>query len=436
MAQEENALALQSRLMLGLVNPKDGKASAEGAIPPEVSNQVYQTFETGLVDGIAAYRGNPRFDALLLEHAILARYFGYTKLCNRVFTESEVFAQNAGLGKHARTLCHPREGLDSSGIREENKKDLDEATIERMRIPTWFKQILRAYLFQEDDARLQLESSASKSIKLMGLAVLVPLFSAFVFVLLVITFILGRTKRNYRDEGMTSDFSLEIFCLYLAGMLLVSPLASLLQYFKIEVALLPFSLVSIASLSLLIFWPRFYGVSFSDICARLGFRFPRKMSTAIKELFIGPITYIACILPFLIALSVYAMILLYLKVDPAGGAHPVVPLLTRSNNSSLFWLIFVMAVVAAPFVEELMFRGALYSWLRERMRPSLAIFVSAFIFAVIHPQGAIGVVPLTMIGMMLAFLREWRNSLVAPILAHACVNGVTLTLVVSVLKGG
>ncbi len=435
-AQEENALALQSRLMLGLASPREGKARASGAVPLELANQVYHTFEDGLIDGIAVFRGSPRFDALLLEHAILARYFGYEKLCKKIFVESEAFAQKAGLGKFARDLCRPRKEADANSIRDEISATFDTETIKELRIPSWFKDVLSAYVRNDDAQRDRLESNASRSIKLMGLAVLIPLFSGFVFVLLLFTFILGRTSRKYLDAGMSTDFCLEIFCIYLAGMLLVSQIVSLLQYFEIKIPLLPLSLVSIAVLSLLIFWPRWYGVSFNDISVRLGFRFPRRISELLKESIVGPVTYVACILPFLIALSLYALVLMYLEVDPAGGAHPVVPLLTRSTNPSLFYLIFVMAVITAPFVEELMFRGALYSWLRERMGASLAIFVSAVIFAIIHPQGAIGVFPLTLIGMMLGFLREWRGSLLAPMLAHACVNGVTLTLVVTLLKGG
>jgi membrane protease YdiL (CAAX protease family) len=31
---------------------------------------------------------------------------------------------------------------------------------------------------------------------------------------------------------------------------------------------------------------------------------------------------------------------------------------------------------------------------------------------------------------MLAVLREWRGSIVAPVVAHACVNAVTVTMLV------
>jgi len=91
--------------------------------------------------------------------------------------------------------------------------------------------------------------------------------------------------------------------------------------------------------------------------------------------------------------------------------------------------VFFLGVIVAPFVEEIMFRGALYSWLRARMGAISAMFASAILFAAVHPQGAIGLLPLSMIGLVLAFIREWRGSLLACMLAHACFNAGTLVLI-------
>jgi membrane protease YdiL (CAAX protease family) len=59
----------------------------------------------------------------------------------------------------------------------------------------------------------------------------------------------------------------------------------------------------------------------------------------------------------------------------------------------------------------------------------LSLLTSSFLFAVIHPQGALGVPLLTAVAIVLALLREWRASLIAPIVTHMIVNGVTTTLV-------
>jgi hypothetical protein len=93
-----------------------------------------------------------------------------------------------------------------------------------------------------------------------------------------------------------------------------------------------------------------------------------------------------------------------------------------------------MAVVVAPCVEEVMFRGAFYSWLREYCSATFSIITSAVIFAAIHPQGLIGLVPLTFIGVILAIVREWRGTLSAAIATHACFNAGTLIVVLLLFR--
>ena len=56
------------------------------------------------------------------------------------------------------------------------------------------------------------------------------------------------------------------------------------------------------------------------------------------------------------------------------------------------------------------------------------MIVSALVFAIVHPQGAIGVVPLASIGIVLAFAREWKQSLLLCMAIHACFNAGTMAL--------
>jgi membrane protease YdiL (CAAX protease family) len=96
----------------------------------------------------------------------------------------------------------------------------------------------------------------------------------------------------------------------------------------------------------------------------------------------------------------------------------------------------VAVVLLVPITEEIMFRGVLYRHLREvfgrwgwLVSLFLSLLISSLLFAVIHPQGALGVPVLAAVAIVLALLREWRASLIAPIVTHMIVNGVTTTLV-------
>jgi membrane protease YdiL (CAAX protease family) len=103
--------------------------------------------------------------------------------------------------------------------------------------------------------------------------------------------------------------------------------------------------------------------------------------------------------------------------------------------------IFVLVSLLAPLVEETMFRGVLYRHLREAsiwLRPLLSALLSAtvvsFVFAVIHPQGLLGVPALMGLAYAFALAREWRDTLIPSMVAHGINNGVAFTL--SILLAG
>lgn len=90
--------------------------------------------------------------------------------------------------------------------------------------------------------------------------------------------------------------------------------------------------------------------------------------------------------------------------------------------------VWLCIVVAIPIVEEVLFRGALYGGMRKMMPPGFAIVLSGVLFGAMHDP--IAMLPVATLGMALAWLYERTGSLVAPCLAHALQNGLTLTLAV------
>ena len=91
-------------------------------------------------------------------------------------------------------------------------------------------------------------------------------------------------------------------------------------------------------------------------------------------------------------------------------------------------LAFITAGVAAPFAEELFFRGFLYQAFRRWRGVGQAIVLSAAVFAVTHvdPLLIVGIFPL---GILLARLFERRRSLGATMTAHMTFNLISLILV-------
>jgi uncharacterized protein len=91
----------------------------------------------------------------------------------------------------------------------------------------------------------------------------------------------------------------------------------------------------------------------------------------------------------------------------------------------------VFAVLLAPVVEELVFRGLLLRALLRRMDVTGAVVVSSLAFALVHvigdpSLGSLAVVPgLLGIGMVAAVLAVRSGSLSQPILLHVGFNLLT-----------
>lgn len=92
-------------------------------------------------------------------------------------------------------------------------------------------------------------------------------------------------------------------------------------------------------------------------------------------------------------------------------------------------LAAVLAVVAAPLTEELLFRGYLYGVLKKYGGRVVAILVSSALFAASHPNlSAFPSLFLLAIAFVLAY--EWTGSLWAPIVMHMLFNSFTVAVVI------
>lgn len=107
-------------------------------------------------------------------------------------------------------------------------------------------------------------------------------------------------------------------------------------------------------------------------------------------------------------------------------SHPIVDVFAGNRWAKIGAI--VLAVIWAPISEEVMFRGLLFPGLAAWVRWLLGVLLSAFVFAVIHPQGWAGVPAIMALAAAFSLLRMWRQSLIAPMMAHALNNGIMCTM--------
>jgi membrane protease YdiL (CAAX protease family) len=125
-------------------------------------------------------------------------------------------------------------------------------------------------------------------------------------------------------------------------------------------------------------------------------------------------------------------------LSPALPSEQTHPLAERSFDEMGFgmalWMV-LLAVVFAPVVEEVLFRGVLFQVLWQRTgRVWLSALVSGFLFGIIHPQFLGGILSVTLLGITLAMVYAHTRSLLPCIVIHA-LNNAMATLVLWVFSG-
>lgn len=87
----------------------------------------------------------------------------------------------------------------------------------------------------------------------------------------------------------------------------------------------------------------------------------------------------------------------------------------------------VVALILAPIVEEMLFRGILYPAIKQAGYPKLALWGTSVLFSLTH-QNAPAFLALVFFAMILTLLYEETGNLLAPMVAHSCFNTANFIL--------
>lgn len=156
-----------------------------------------------------------------------------------------------------------------------------------------------------------------------------------------------------------------------------------------------------------------------EVLARIGFR----ADDVWLEVRRGIFGFTLC-LPIVIVASLVSQYL-FRRFETPPNPVTIIAMALQSPLDRL--LVIVLAAVAAPIVEEMMFRGLLYPALRTRMSIPWAIFVSASVFSLAHPTLPGGFLPLASLGAAFTIAYQLRGgSLISSIVMHGLNNGLLM----------
>jgi len=110
--------------------------------------------------------------------------------------------------------------------------------------------------------------------------------------------------------------------------------------------------------------------------------------------------------------------------SPEGIEMGLFRALEAASGGSLFWLLFLLAVSPA-LCEEMFFRGMLLSGLRSRLSKWQSIIISAVLFGALH-MFVYQFVPVTLLGLLLAWLALETGSLLPGMILHFLNNALVL----------
>lgn len=104
-----------------------------------------------------------------------------------------------------------------------------------------------------------------------------------------------------------------------------------------------------------------------------------------------------------------------------------VKMLRDSDSTAHLVLSVLMACAAAPFVEELLFRGYIYGTLRQLTHPVFAAVVVGALFAVVHGNLP-ALLPLWVFSILLSLAYELTRCLWVPVGMHVFFNAANIVL--------
>lgn len=277
-----------------------------------------------------------------------------------------------------------------------------------------------------------------------------PVFAAYAATLLIgglvalaIAFIQLPKQRRLGLPGVTpwtlrtSDFILFV-CVFLIWYIFASSIAaSLATHFTPEGETPSIFFVAIANLVLhggliVLFW------RWREAFRTLEERILNPGRVSIWQAIGTGAFYLFAAYPLIFGVALVWETLLSIGRDAGLNIHlapqPAIELFRNADDPWAYLVLGIVAVVAAPIAEELIFRGGFYRFFSGRVGKASGAVLTGLIFGFLHGN-LVGFVPLAFLGIVFCVAYELTGNLKVPIVMHALFNLNTLVLLVITPNG-
>lgn len=302
----------------------------------------------------------------------------------------------------------------------------------------WHGELALSYGLDDEDPRREplIDGGLVLMAGLVGfgaLAVAALVAGVVLFVVLCVKLGTGSLRMRFVRPARGGSVYLETFAVFV-GLFLVLQVASAWLEGRVPEAGL-YGLQWVVLLA--IFWPLVRGVNVARWRSDMGLVAPEGI---FREIGAGLVVYLAALPVYVVAalVSLGLVIVRGMVTQSMAGGEEVVaeppmsnPVFEMLEASDLVTMVVLgtLVTVWAPLVEEGVMRGALYRHLRGRFGFVVSAVVSALLFGALHQYDVLMLLPVVSLGVMFAFVREWRGSLVGCIAAHAAHNTSIFLLV-------
>ncbi len=346
-------------------------------------------------------------------------------------------------GSALRRLSGQAPGDLAEAVGEAVTSGVDEEGRARLRSHLgWFADLARGPDGSAPPQEGAIRTRAYVVLAAMGFGVVAVCFGLLVGVLLLIFHLrriqAGESRNAFVPSRRHAGMLLECFALYL-GIMTAGALAG--AFFGGAYSIAGY----FAAVVVPLLWPWLRGVGWSEFRGLVGLH---RGQGWWREIGAGCVGYLGVLAVASIGIALTLALTLLAGFFESGGeaasaaasggggtgarpvgpeAHPVVGWIYEGG----FWTRLACLALAAgfaPLFEELFFRGALQRYFRGRFRFLASALLTALIFAALHPQGVFAIPALAGIGVGFSLLREWRDSLIAPMTAHAINNGCLVAM--------